>query len=130
MNKEIFKTERQFAVWGYTVSHGQLLLRSDKRAGHINNIDIIFFDTGFVKLFTRLSGLTIRMIDKKIINYNDSVINYLGYERNNLFEIESQNQKYYIAAAFVKVFENDLDHFETSLGYENKERQKQIAGSI
>lgn len=129
MNKEIYKSDRYFTVFDYLVSHGQLLIRSDKRKGGKENIDIIFFDTTFVQLFTMLYGITIRLVDKfEVVNYN-SVIDYLSHEENNLFEIESSEEKYYIAASFVKVFENVLEFNETSLGYENKGREKEIAGN-
>ncbi len=130
MNVEIFKSERYFTIWEYTVSHGQLLLRSDKRKGYKNNIDIVFGATNYVQLFSALSGLTIRMVDKKMMTNYDSLNRHLNHENNNLFEIESQNEKYYIAASFVKVYENDLEFYETSLGEKYKERQKKIAGSI
>jgi len=129
MNKEIFKSDRYFTVFDYLVSHGQLLIRSDKRKGGDENIDIIFFDTSFVQLFTMLFGMTIRIVDKSTVANYISVNKYLSDEENNLFEIESGGEKYYIAASFVRVFENELEFNETSLGYENKGREKEIAGS-
>jgi hypothetical protein len=129
MNKEIFKSDRYFTVFDYLVSHGQLLIRSDKRKGGNENIDIIFFDTSFVQLFTMLFGITIRMVAKSTVANYISVNKYLSEEENNLFEIESGGEKYYIAASFVRVFENELEFNETSLGYENKGREKEIAGS-
>ncbi len=130
MKKEIFKSERYFTVWEYIVSHGQLLLRSDKRAGYDENIDIIFYDTSFIQLFTSLQGIIVRVVDKKSITNYNTLNEYLSYETKNLFEIESNGEKYYIAASFVKVYENDLAFHETSLGIaENKGRAKEIAGS-
>jgi hypothetical protein len=129
MNKEIFKSDRYFTAFDYLVSHGQLLIRSDKRKGGNENIDIIFFDTSFVQLFTMLFGITIRMVAKSTVANYISVNKYLSEEENNLFEIESGGEKYYIAASFVRVFENELEFNETSLGYENKGREKEIAGS-
>lgn len=130
MNKEIFKSNRYFTVFDYLVSHGQLLIRSDKRKGCSENIDIIFFDTSFMQLFTMLSGITIRIVDKsKFANYI-SVSKYLSEEGSSLFEIESGEEKYYIAASFVRVFENKLEFNETSLGYGNHGREKEIAGSV
>jgi|ERR1035437_2127079 hypothetical protein len=129
MNREIFKSERYFIVFDYLVSHGQLLLRSDKRKGYQKNIDIIFFDTTFVQMFTMLYGITISIVDNlKTINYK-SVNNYLNQEENVLFEIISGEEKYYIAASFVKVFENELEFNETSLGLEHKGQMNIIAQS-
>ena len=116
MNKEIFKSDRDFIVFDYLVSHGQLLIRSDKRKGGNENIDVIFFDTSFVQLFTMMSGITIRLVNNDAIEHYNSVKKYLGYKGNNLFELESKQEKYYIGASFVKIFENVLDFNETSLG--------------
>src|SRR4051812_21046056 len=103
MNKEIFKSDRYFIVFDYFISHGQLLIRADKREGHAMNIDIIFFDTTFIQLHTMLYGINISIVDKENLGGYPSVDKYLSYPNNNLFEIKSGNEKYYIAASFVKV---------------------------
>ena len=71
------------------MSHGQLLIRSDKRKEGNVNIDIIFYDTTFMQLFTMLWGLAIRFADKSTMKEYASVENYLNFEKNNLFEIQS-----------------------------------------
>jgi len=131
MNKEIFKSERYFTIWDYQVSHGQLLLRSDKRKGHEKNIDIIFFDSTYIQLFAMLYGVSIRKLNKnENIKYN-SVKEYLNYDNSYLFEIESGKEQYYIAASFVRVFENELGFNETSLGVlQFQGREKEIGGSL
>ncbi|MGB4775789.1 MAG: hypothetical protein WBP45_11495 [Daejeonella sp.] len=129
MYKEIFKSERYFTVFDYFISHGQLLIRSKKDDEQKFNIDIIFFDTTFLQLFTMLNSLTIRVICKDDFSKYNSVKKYFSYENSNLFELESGDEKYYIAASFVQVFENDLEFNETSLGMIYKGREKKIAGS-
>lgn len=129
MKNEIFKSDRYFTVFDYSVSHGRLILRSDKRKGYKKNIDIVFFDTNFMQLFTMLYGVTIRLIDKNnVVNYN-KVVKYLSHKENNLFELESDGEKYFIAASFVKVFENKLEFNETGLDGENKKKNREITGS-
>ena len=132
MNAEIFKSDRYFTVFDYIISHGQLLLRSSKNEENNinNNIDIIFFDARYIQMFVNLYGITIKFMNKKeVINYK-SVNKYLSYETNNLFEVESNGEKYYIAASFVGIYENDLEFNETSLGVlKYKGREKMIAGS-
>ncbi len=127
MNREFFKSDRYFTFFDYLVSHGQLLLRSDKIKGFDVNIDIIFFGTTYIQLGTMLNGIKIRLAEKNEAISYQSVSKYLSYEENNLFEIESGNERYFIAAAFVKVFENNFEFNETSLNYENAGRE--IAGS-
>lgn len=130
MKEEIFHSDRYFTTFDVLVSHGQLLLRSQKNDIDKANIDIIFFDTTYIQLFSRLHGLAIKKANgESVIGYK-SVNNYLSGENNHLFEIESGAEKYYIAASFVKVFENILEFNETSLGYENRGRENEIAGSI
>ena len=127
MKNEVFKSDRHFTFFDYLVSHGQLLLRSDRRKGHEDNIDIIFYNTTFIQIFTMLYGIKISLVENNVINYQ-SVNKHLEYDGNNLFEIESNNEKYYLAASFVKIFSNNLEFSETSLGYDSKGREKQIAG--
>ena len=129
MSKEIFSSNRYFTVYDYTVSHGKLLIRSDKRKGYDVNIDIIFFDTQFMQIFTMLEGLTIRLLDETSMIDYETVAKYLNYESSNLFELESKHEKYYIAASFVRVFENRLEFHESSLNGE-KGREKEIATSL
>lgn len=130
MKQQIFKSDRHFSIFDVLVSHGQLLLRSQKNDNYVCNIDIVFFDTKYIQLFTSLNGVTITVAtNKKDIDY-PSVKKYLGTTASNLFEIESRNERYYIAASFVKVFENELDFNETSLNFDKRGKQKEIASSV
>lgn len=101
MSKELFTSNRIFTLSHFGAGHGQLLLRSDSRAGYDFNMDIVFYDTTYIQLFSRLNGLSIKLLGK-----NENPINYsllgehLRYAENNLFEIESAGEKYYLAAAF------------------------------
>lgn len=127
---EIFKSDRYFTLYDIVVSHGQLLLRSQKTDELTSNIDIIFFDTTFIQSFSRLKGVQIKRLkndDMSIINYS-TVNKYLSYDNNYLFEIESNGEKYYIAASFVRVFDNQLDFSESSLN--TSEKGIEIATSL
>jgi hypothetical protein len=128
--KEIFKSDRYFTLYDVIVSHGQLLLRSQKTDDIANNIDIVFFNTSYIQSFSRLNGVRINILKNATdtICYN-TVKKYLDYDNNYLFEIESNDEKYYIAASFVKVFENNLEFHETSLGIGIFGRENEIASS-
>lgn len=131
MNKEIFKSGRYFTVFDFAVSHGQLLLRASKDENNLKNIDIIFFGVRYIQLFTSLLGISIRLVDKNksLIDY-DSVSSLLNSEENCLFEIETKGDVFYIAASYLKVYENELEFNETSLGLvEVRGREKEITGS-
>jgi hypothetical protein len=129
--REIYKSARFFTFFDFVISHGQLLLRSQKNDGLANNIDIIFSGTTYIQSFSRLNGLRISRIKNSIsgIDY-DTVKKYLEYDSNYLFEIESNNEKYFIAASFVTVFENQLGFSESSLNTIGKERGIEIATSL
>ena len=135
MYSEIFSSERYFIIYDYSSSLRRLLIRADKRKGYDVNIDIVFFDTDYIQLSSMLNGIEIHLLDKtlvsalKIPNYK-ALSKYLSFEDNNLFELESNNGvKYYIAASFVKVFENQFELNETSLNLEKKGQLKEIASS-
>ncbi|MDN3584378.1 hypothetical protein [Mucilaginibacter flavus] len=131
MNKEIFKSDRYFTAFDFVLGHGQLLLRSSKDDSNKKNIDIIFFGTKYVQLFTSLWGIRIKLVekDKGLIKYN-SVGLFLNSDINFLFEIETKDEKYYIAASYLKVYENELEFNETSLGLGLvMGREKEISGS-
>jgi hypothetical protein len=132
MHEEIFRSERYFVLHDYMASHGQLLLRSDKAKGHVSNIDIIFFDTRFIQLHTWLEGIVIKKAQDRTVLNSALVKEYLDSENANLFEIQTlKGEKYYIAAAFLRVFENKLDFNETSLGLSHpKGRDHEIAASV
>lgn len=129
MDIEFFKSDRYFTLFDIVVSHGQLLLRSQKIDEFGKNIDVVFFDTTYIQTFNRLNGVRIKRLENGsgLIDY--SMVNkYLDYNNNYLFEIESNNERYYIAASFVKVFENQFEFTESSL---NKgEKGIEIATSL
>ncbi|MFF4416025.1 hypothetical protein ACFYY8_26150 [Streptosporangium sp. NPDC001559] len=56
---ELFRSDRDFTVWAYTVSHSQLLLRTRTHADR-SRIDIVFKPVEAVKLRTEYHGLVIR----------------------------------------------------------------------
>lgn|SRR3989344_4483379 len=129
MNKEIFKSDRYFQLHDYYISHGQLLLRARANQDHITNIDIIFFDTFYTQIASNLKGVIISVVENTDIVKYETVKNYLSYRSSCLFELECQNNKYYIAASFFTVYENTLGINETSLGRIGPGREKVIARS-
>lgn len=55
----IFRSDRSFAVWAYTVSHSQLLLRT-RTAGGRSRIDILFKPVSALNVRADYEGLAIR----------------------------------------------------------------------
>ncbi|MCC3654777.1 MULTISPECIES: hypothetical protein [Streptomyces] len=61
--RELFRSERAFSVWAYTVSHGQLLLRArsvGRDGTRQSRIDVLFKPVRAVKTGINYSGLVIR----------------------------------------------------------------------
>ena len=128
MYKEIHRSERYFTIFDFLISHGQFLIRASKNDEYKTNIDIVFFGAKFIQSIISLYGVVIRPVNKEDVTFNYKSVNrFLTYEHQTLFEIESGEEKYYIVASFVKVFENDLGFKESSLGYEGKGREVMIA---
>ncbi|MGW2306412.1 hypothetical protein [Actinomadura luteofluorescens] len=66
---ELFRSDRSFTVWAYTVSHSQLLLRTrtTERGGvRSSRIDVVFKPVRAMKVRTEYSdGLVIRCADQE-----------------------------------------------------------------
>lgn len=61
--RELFRSERRFSVWAYTVSHSQLLLRASRPSGSSDvstQIDLLFKSVDAVKLQMDYAGLMVR----------------------------------------------------------------------
>jgi len=56
------RSARTFQVWAYTVSHSQLLLRSNRTAEFDTRVEVLFKGVGAVQLPTVLSGLEVSEI--------------------------------------------------------------------
>lgn len=116
-----YESERPFNVYDYLISHGQLLIRSDKNKGFDDNIDIIFFSTDYIQIPTYMRGLSLRKIPKPtgpIIGLPDNL-----QSSDDIYQVESERQKHYVVAGFVRIFSNQLDLGQSSLGFEESGRE-------
>ncbi|MFD0857304.1 hypothetical protein ACFQ07_34190 [Actinomadura adrarensis] len=60
---ELFRSDRDFTVWAYTISHSQLLLRTrtpELNGNRSTRIDIVFKPVRTMKVRIEYSGLVIR----------------------------------------------------------------------
>lgn len=128
MNNIIFESDRYFQLHDYYLSHGQLLIRARANQDHKTNIDVIFFDTFYTQIISNLKGIRIKIVESIEIDHAE-VSKFLDHKEHHLFEVECQNDKYYIAAAFFNVYENSLGINETSLGRTGAGREKIVASS-
>lgn len=100
--------ERVFKLWYYTVSHGQMLLRStaDKEKC---NMDIYFGDVSYIEMPTKINAIEILQTSQVDIEYIEQRI---GNTNKIITVLSSENRKYYVVSSVVKVIENVLDMFE------------------
>lgn len=97
-----YTSNRDFRIWNYSVSHSTLLLRglqkitdeSDVAIESIFNIDIEFWDTSYIEIPDSLKGIEIREIKENIPRRLTKFIK----SDSTVFQIESENQKFYIIA--------------------------------
>lgn len=114
----LFRSERYFHIWDYSVSHSQLLIRSarDERDDSSDNIDLIFSAVFYVELPTRLYGLAIENADSRDFQH----VSKLMMDQNRgdrLFCVLTGECRYHIGARHFKVFTNRLHPAESSLDF-------------
>ena len=70
-----------FQVWSYTLSHGQLLLRSTKHKSRPTQIDVLFKNVAVMQLATQYDDLRIAKVPSvRLPEIADGVIDH-GYYR-------------------------------------------------
>lgn len=108
--KEKLKS-RDFQLWYYRVSHGELLIRSPKDKENITNIDIMFFDVKYIELPRHLPNLTLEeaKYEDKIYLKEKTGHNYL---KKDIVVINSNGNRHIIVATIYKIIENELDLFD------------------
>jgi len=126
-----FSSNRCFKLWGYTVSHSSLILRSEMKYPDQHNfdehtsfnIDFEFWSIKYIDFPSVINGLNIKEI--KNTELPDRIDSKLLMYDMKIFEIESQGFKYYIIAGGVLIgknkwgnqdrifdYDSDLDHDE------------------
>lgn len=104
-------TNRHFRIWGYTVSHSGLLLRSEQKYHDVANydeskgfnIDIEFNGVSYINLPSDLYGLTLRQVISEV---PQSLLSFVKFERK-VFEISSNKAIYYVVAHSYLVGKNN-----------------------
>lgn len=124
-------SDRKFNITDFFLSHGQMLIRSSKRGDDDLNIDIVFFGVKFIQAPSLFNGISIKKTADKNLVSSVLVQGRIGYKEDQLFEIETDGEVFFIAAAFFQVYENNLNFNESSLGMINvKGREKVLFDSL
>jgi hypothetical protein len=107
-------TGRRFEVWEFRVSHEQLLLRSPPTGEQPRNIDLIFGGVDYVELPSKLGEIQVSEVTEtdlarvRAAHKPDVRPDYVRV-------LVSKGRRYLVVAADMRVEENDLDLFESSL---------------
>jgi hypothetical protein len=109
-------SDRSFQVWCYSVSHGQLLIRSPKSRHDPENIDVAFFGVTMMLLPGGFFGLTVEdALPKEIEDVREKIRDPSSVQR--VYALVSEGRRHLVAAADVRVSQNTLDFRETDLDF-------------
>jgi len=116
-----FSSTRDFQIWDFYISFGQLLLRSvgNGESADSKNIDITFRGVFYLDIPATLSGVELDIAtDDELAHLaartgtpQDPTGQYHQY-----FVLVSKGNRYYVGAMDIHVGENTLDMMETSIG--------------
>ena len=113
------KKDRVFQLWHYTVSHGNLLIRSPKGSdsicgNNINNFDLYFTGVMYICSPRFFMGMEIsESLDVPDDMNIKAVIE--KYPNKTVYKIISMENEYYIIGQICLIEENDLDHMEDKI---------------
>jgi hypothetical protein len=92
----VFASERLFQTWRYTVSHRQLLLRSNKTNAANTRIEILFKNVSLMLIGQIFRGLTITICDAASLN-NFGMGDFSLGERV-LYQLATENFRGFVVA--------------------------------
>jgi hypothetical protein len=91
--------DRGFQLWAFTISHGQLLLRSPRGHGGPTRVDVLFKPVRSMNLPTRMDGLCVERV------------------QDGRFRVSGTNWAGEVLADFVCASEDDLGDADPSALY-------------
>lgn len=100
---------RRFQIWTYTVSHGQLLLRSNKDSDNETRIDILFKDVAIVNLPTVLKNIDIK-VAKEFDKHNGFDQEILKWR--SIFAVNCDGFSGYVVAATIFLHEDEGEYYD------------------
>jgi hypothetical protein len=117
---ELFRSERQFALWSYSATHGQLLLRADAMpdAGHrlATTTEVLFNPVDAVQIQAAYRGLVIRCAteDEAARIRNGIPDNDYRSENARVLLLESEGVTGYVVTVNAGWCEGELSHMQPS----------------
>ena len=114
MSETIVSFQRKFQVWLYSVSHGQLLLRSNRSEKFSTRIDILFKDVAAIGLPTVFDGLSVAEASAEEARNLNIQRGALPLGNRRVFAIVGVNFAGYVVAGAVFWHEDEGHHFDES----------------
>jgi len=106
--------QRHFQVWSFTVSHGQLLLRSTKAADQSTRIDVLFKNVLTIHLPTSFDGLSIFEASESEKTEIKFQIGAKGITDRKIFIVRGSNFQGYVIAGAVASHEDEGEYNDPS----------------
>lgn len=107
----LFQTNREFTLWKYRVSHGQLLLRSVPTDVEPSRLEILFRNVFALQMTTEMEGISIRSsLDSETAQIEDSIGVEIGKIGLKVFILESVTSRGYVVASSCDSAEDDGDY--------------------
>lgn len=114
MPNEIIHSGRFFQLWRYSVSHGELLLRSTKTADRPARIDMFFKGVTEIHLPKTANGLFVKEASEADIQ-NLSILRPPRFDHGDrVFRIEGPDFVGYVVALLALCHEDDGEYFDPS----------------
>ncbi|HEY4199310.1 MAG TPA: hypothetical protein VGM83_02005 [Devosiaceae bacterium] len=111
-NMPIFSSDRLFEVWQYTVSHRQLLMRSNKSYSAPTRLEVLFKDVAFMAVPPVMKGMSITnctTADEELL------LNLAALPSSKpWYRLEADGAVGYIAAGTIVTNEDELGYEEAS----------------
>lgn len=107
-------SNRTFRLWEYRVSHDQLLLRSPLSKTFSTNLDVIFAGIRYLEMPTFWHSLSITEgTPEEMQDICQRLKRNMPHER--IYILSSGETRFKVVAVSMKIFENELDIFQSSL---------------
>jgi hypothetical protein len=126
----MFTSTRQFKLWDYNISHRQLLLRSPQTRNTPENTDILWWGVVLISLPSVLNGLTLRVATADESTRRLSEFQFGLNHQVHVYVVETTIGDAFVIAAGCKVLTNNMDIFESSLVYFNRDRPLEEYGTV
>ncbi|MGH2363062.1 MAG: hypothetical protein ACRDHX_00225, partial [Chloroflexota bacterium] len=106
--------DREFQIWGYTVSMRRLLLRSTKSEHFGRRVDVAFQNVQAMRLRSSLPGLVISSANGLLTEEITKETGLLPDEKQRFFSVAASNFDGYVVAGVVVRSEDDREYYEPS----------------